>query len=138
MKKISYLLSVIVCCCMAACSGSDGGGEAPVISTLSVVIPVEGASVEVTLADLTTPIATLEPQDSWVSVTVLPYTTGVVKVKLDVTANVDTSERSTKVLITTTTGEKLEMDIIQSGQSVDIPDEPHDDVTDQPAYAHPR
>lgn len=140
MKKILYLFSMVMCFCMVACSDNDGDGDKSTIPSQSVTIPANATNLVVTLEGLDSPIESAIPQDTWLSVNVMPYESGAVTVKISATNNSNADKRITKVAILTTTGKRMELNVTQKGQSSDSSDdstieELHDDVTDQPAYA---
>lgn len=96
--------------------------------------------MQVSLDKLNDAIETANAMDHWLSVAVVPYTSGAPVVKLSATSNTSTAERRTKVLITTYSQKRLELTVIQKGQTTapsdhDPIEDAHDVVTDQPAYA---
>lgn len=147
MKKIIfYFLSLAALCSFSACSGGgdDGVGN---ISTQSVTMPAEASIMLVTLDKLGESVGVATPQDSWISVTIMPYTSGAPVVKLSAQANPNTKERKTKVIITTSSQNKMELTVVQKAKSSSPSPSPsgentiedtHDVVTDQPAYASQR
>lgn len=140
MKKIQYFLSLLVGLCMMACSSSDGDGGGRTLPSQTITLPSVATSEVVTLEGVSSPIQQAVPQATWLKVTGYAFESGTVTVKLLAEANSGTEDRTTKVAIQTTGGEKMELEVIQlSSSSSPSDDNPVDDiyaeVTDQPAYS---
>lgn len=147
MKRTAlYVLSMAALLLTAACSGGGGGsdeGSPAKVYSQSVTIPAEGTNQLVTLNNLTAPIEAVSALDSWLTVEAATYTSGAPAVRIKATANPNTTERRTKANVVTTSQEKLELTVVQKGQTPTPPEgntieDTHNTVTDQPAYAPAR
>lgn len=148
-RMLAYVCSIAVLCCLSACGGGDGdddnGGGGGSTSNMSTTMVAEAASVLVTVDALDCPITSAVAQDSWLTVEVMPYTSGAPMVKLTATSNPNTQERKTKVVIKGTSQDMVRLTVTQKGKTAPSDDEEgtgiedtHDSVTDQPAYAPAR
>ena len=142
-KTISTILSIALFVCVMAYSGcgSDSNDEASF--SQSVTIPAETASILVSLDKLNEPVESFKVKDSWLNVTLAPYTSGAPVVKLNATNNPNTTERKTMVSIETKTHVRVELTVIQKGKPEAQPEgntieDTHDTETDQPAYVPKR
>lgn len=138
-KSVLYYLIISMLLLTGACSGGSDG-EGSTTASQSVTIQAEASTMQVSLDKLSDAIETATAVDGWLSVTVVPYTSGSPVVKLNATSNPDTGERRTKVIIITYSQTKMELTVIQKGQASapsdhDPIEDAHDVVTDQPAYA---
>lgn len=93
----------------------------------------EAGSQSVQLNNLTTAISAIDNSTAWLTVEKEGYTSGSPSVKLNVTANDDTKERSTTVTITAENGDKVMLTVKQAGRTYGI-DDTHNSESDQPAY----
>ena len=144
MKEIRiFFQSIVAIICITACLACGGGGdgdESGASFKKSVTIPAESSSILVTLDEVREPVESFKVKDSWLTVTVTPYTTGAPTLKLSVTSNTSTDERKTIVSVVTESGAKLELTVIQKGkpntqQEDNTIEGTHNSETDQPAYA---
>lgn len=128
------LLSVVTISLFTACSDNDDSTEPNASQT--VTMPSGVSSVQVTLENLNEPIETATSLDHWLSVNILPYTSGAPIVKLSTTNNPNTTDRRTKVNIFTYSQKRVDLEVIQKANSnVNAPiEDTYDIVTDQPAY----
>lgn len=94
----------------------------------------EGDNQSVVLSNLSTAVGKIEKNAAWLTVEKESYSNGAPSVKLTVTTNDDTKERSTAVTITANNGDKVELTVKQPGRSYGI-DDPHNNQSDQPAYS---
>ena len=132
----------VVTACGSDGGGGDEGSPAKVYSQ-SVTMQAEASNQQVTLSNLNAPIEATSVQDSWLTVEVIPYTSGAPVVKLTATANPNTTERRTKVIFRATSQDRVELTVTQKGKTPTPPEDNtieglHDVVTDQPAYAPAR
>lgn len=141
---LSYLLSMAVLFYITACSsGGDGGDGSSEFSSQTITMAADASSQLVTLEKMTTFIASAAASDSWLTVEVMPYTSGTPTVKLTATANTNTTERRTKVIVFSINEERVELTVTQKARTVSPSDDSnvevtHEVVTDQPAYAPQR
>ena len=129
--------------CLMACSGSDNSDDGGKNSSQTVTMPAEASSLLVTLNERDEPIESATAQDNWMSVDVMPYTSGAPMVKLTAARNPATSELRTRAIIETLSKAKVNLTVIQKGLSSELSEgnsieDTHDVVTDQPAYAPER
>lgn len=151
-RMLMYMCSLVLLCCLAACGGGGGdddddGGGGGGTSNMSTTMAAEGASILVTVEALDCPITSAVAQDNWLTVEVMPYTSGAPMVKLTAGSNPNTGERKTRVIITGTSQETVKLTVTQKGKQTPPTDDgdeeeegtgiedTHNSVTDQPAYA---
>lgn len=96
----------------------------------------EAATQSVKLNNLNTAVNQIDTEAGvdWLTVEKESYTSGSPSVKLTVTANDDTKERSTTVTVTAENGDKVVLTVKQAERTYGI-DDPHNNQSDQPAYS---
>lgn len=102
----------------------------------SIMLSPNAIEQEVILNGLNSPVATVTNSAEWLTVETNAYTSGSVKVKVSVTANVSKEERKCTVTITATSGDKVILSVTQQGipEGTGI-DDLHGSQTDKPAYS---
>ena len=128
-----YTLLSIATLLLAACGGGGGGDAEPVAPktyTLEVSLPAEAGTRDVSTTQLSAAIQTVQSSDAW-----LTTTTQTGSVRLTWTDNPTTSQRKANVTVTSTTGDKLFINVTQEGRATDESGSTHGNTTDQPAYA---
>ena len=142
MKTINlYALALIALFCFTNCSG----GEESLKPALSqpVTLAAEATNILVTLDILKEPVETAIAADNWLTVSVVPYTSGSPMLRLNATVNPNNAERKTKVIVTTTSKKKYDLIVQQKAKPAVTPEgttieDKHDSQTDQPAYSPKR
>ena len=103
----------------------------------TVIVSAQGGSLEVTLNDLTSAVSSVSTTPAWLVISPQFYSSGAPTIKLEVELNANTTERDCIVEILATSGDKVQLTVKQkpgNGPGPSIED-PHNEQTDQPAYA---
>ena len=153
MKRTKYIIALLTMFAIAACSpspepdspgnsggGTSGGGggstQTPQTYTQSVTFPAKGGEQVVTLSNLTSSVSSVESTPNWLIISPQNYTYGAPTLKLELQENMDTTERSCKVNVLASSGDKVVLTIVQQAAEVKTGiDDIHNTHTDQPAYS---
>lgn len=158
MKAICvYLAAIVSMCMMVACGGGgsdepqsplnpggdNGGGSSPKVYTQSITVPAQGGEQSMTLIDLKSAVSSISSTPAWIVISPKQYTSGAPAIKLEVEENKATTERRAEVTILAVSGDKVVLTVTQqvggSGSGSTAAgtgiDDPHNEQTDQPAYA---
>ena len=136
-KVILNTLAITIMVGLTACSGNDSNEDtAP---SLTVNMAAEASKQLVTFDALSEQIESARSMAEWLGVSIAPYTNGSPMLRLNVTANLESIERRTKVLVATISKSKMELIVVQKGKAPAKPEgtsieDAHSSVTDQPAY----
>lgn len=155
MKTIgNYITVFMVIFMMAACGGGsddpqsplnpggdNGGGYPAKVYTQNITISSQGGEQSMTLIDLKSAISNIGSTPDWLIITAKQYSSGSPSIKLEAEENQATSERKAEVIILATSGDKVVLTVVQQAADDGNPepgtgiDDPHNEQTDQPAYA---
>lgn len=158
MKSIYVYIAVIVSVCMMAACGGGGGddsqsplnpggdyGNSAKFYYQSITVTAQGGEQSMTLIDLKSAISSIGSTPSWIVISPKQYTSGSPSIKLEVEENKTSSERKCEVTIIAASGDKVSLTVTQQATNGDSGggnpetgtsiDDPHNEQTDQPAYA---
>lgn len=135
MKTIRFYTALTLAALLLAACGGGGDSAEPVAPKTYTLDPVtltaaSGTRTVSMPAAMTSPIASAQSSATWL--TVEPQSGAV---KLSWTENTTYSQRNCNVTVTSTTGDKVFINVSQEGRPTDESSSTHDNTTDQPAYA---
>ena len=125
---------------LTACGGGDGGSEEGGSKTWSMELTLSSDAVDQTieLSQLSTTIQKIDGSTSWLVVTKETPGAGAPSVKLSATENLALSERKANITVTAANNDKVIINVTQKAHPAETNtgiDDPHGNISDQPAYA---
>ena len=152
MKQIRiYMTALLGILLMVSCGGGGDDGPTPTPTptpnptptpqtySQTVTVGAKKDSQDVTLTNLKSSVSSIanNKPESWILLSLQNYSgSGAPTIKIEYEDNPLTTERSCSTTITASSGDKVVLTIKQQGASTPTGiDDPHNDQTDQPAYA---
>lgn len=119
-------------------SGGGGGGTSyPQTYSQTVTVSAQGGTQTVKLSDLKSAVSSVSTTPTWLVISPQFYSSGAPTIKLEVEPNANTTERECTVSVLATSGDKVQLTVKQKSGSEPDPsiEDPHNEQTDQPAFA---
>lgn len=147
MKQLNIIiLAIITCLVLTSCpgGGSDGGEDVKPVNpgkdySESFSIPASGCDEVYHLYKLNAKITSSSSTPSWLSISILSYTSGYPSIKITAQPNPDNTERKCNVALKAENNDKLTIAITQAKkeEQTGIGDV-HNTTSGQPAYSPKR
>lgn len=145
-----YFLALASCILLTGCpsDADDNNDITPVTPSAkeyseTMNIPAKGCDETISLNKLRAEVTSVSSTPSWLAVTIQPYTSGAPSIKLTVGENLGDERRHTVAIYTYSTGDKLNLTIVQAAKTVPGQsdsdtagiDDLNDKTSNKPAYA---
>lgn len=141
-----YFLALASCILLTGCpsDADDNNDITPSAKEYNETmnIPAKGCDEILSLDKLRAEVTSVSSTPSWLAVAIQPYTSGAPIIKLTVGENLGDERRHTVAIYTSSTGDKLNLTIVQAaktvpgqsgGDTADI-DDLNDKTSNKPAY----
>ena len=139
MKTLRYMTALCAVLMLTACGGDGGSGEyVPQTWSMELTLSSDAVTQTIELSQFSTAIQKIDGITSWLVVTKETPGAGAPSIKVTATENLTLSERKANITVTAANGDKVIFNVTQKAHPAETNtgvEDPHGNISDQPAYA---